>query len=201
MLLQPPKLLHRLFPDILWNIRDSGKSLFLTFDDGPDPEVTPKVLAILNRYQVKATFFCLGHQAKKYPQLVNALRKDGHTIGNHGFEHLDGWKTNTGKYIENAERADEYISSRLFRPPYGRISLSQLHRLKKRYQIVMWDVMSYDFKAPISTCYQIVTGHSNNGSVIVFHDIPKTKNTMLGALEKSITYFREQGFQFRAIGN
>lgn len=202
MYLQPPIVLQRLFPDINWNIRDSGKSLYLTFDDGPNPGTTPEVLGILKKYNAKATFFCLGERAVQFPGLMEAIRKNGHGIGNHGFLHLDGWKTNKTKYIKNAERADKHTSSRLYRPPFGRLSFAQFHALKKKYRIVMWNVMSYDFKAPtIESCTRIVTRRTNNGSVIVFHDVEKTKNIMLRTLENTLMHFQEHGFQFKAIGN
>ncbi len=202
MYLQPPKLLQYVFPDIIWNIREPGRSLYLTFDDGPDPETTPEILHVLEKYHAKATFFCLGKKAMQFPGLMEAIGKNGHVIGNHGFLHLDGWCTNPTEYITNAMKANAYTSSRLFRPPYGRLSLTQLRALKKKYLPVMWDVMSYDFKAPTpEICTRIITRHTNNGSVIVFHDVSKTKNIMPKALEMSIIYFREKGFQFRAIGN
>lgn len=202
MYLQPPIVLQRLFPDIIWNIRDFSKSLYLTFDDGPDPETTTEVLAILEKYNAKATFFCLGEKAMQFPGLMEAIGKNGHVIGNHGFLHLDGWKTNATEYLKNAEKADTFTSPRLFRPPYGHFSFAQLRALKKKYRMVMWDVMSYDFKAPTpDICTRIVTRNTNNGSVIVFHDVGTTRNIMPKALEMSIHFFMEQGFQFKTIGN
>ncbi len=200
MYLQPPKLLQYVFPDIIWNIREPDRTLYVTFDDGPNPETTLEILRVLEKYDAKATFFCLGKKALQFPELIETVIKNGHTPGNHGFDHLDGWRTKTGTYVQNMEKACEFISSNLFRPPHGHLSPAQLRAIRKKYQLVMWDVMSYDFKVPnAGICYNIIERHAKKGSVIVFHEINKTLNITLQALESTLHFYKKQGFEFKAL--
>ncbi len=174
---QPPHILQFLFPQLIWRVPNAGNSIFLTFDDGPDPEATPRVLDILAEYDVKATFFCLGRQVEKYPAIFDRIKKEGHAVGNHTYSHLSGWTAGNKKYFEDISWADDIIGSKLFRPPYGRIRPSQIRVLKKKYKIVMWDVMSgdYDVKQKPEMIINRVQKLSRPGSVVIFHDTIKAE--------------------------
>lgn len=194
---QTGTLISQLFPDVVSRIKTTEKKLYLTFDDGPEPESTTPIIELLGNHQIKATFFCLGENANKYPDLLQAMVKNGHAIGNHGFKHLDGWKTANNTYITNAEKGAEVTGSRLFRPPYGRMKPAQLRTLLKKYHIIYWDVMSYDFKVPSpEKCIHIVKKQTGNGSIIVFHDLQKTKEIMLPVLTSITKYYLAKGFGF-----
>lgn len=195
MILQPPSILKTLFPALIWRIPDAGNSIFLTFDDGPDPEGTARVLDILAEHEAKATFFCLGRQVEKYPAIFDRIKKEGHAVGNHTYSHLSGWTTTNKKYFEDIERANEVIGSELFRPPYGRIRPSQIRVLKEKYKIIMWDVMSGDYD-PRQTPEKIsrrLQKHVRPGSVVVMHDSGKQKevlsNIFSDLLNTSVTKF------------
>lgn len=156
--------------------------LCLTFDDGPDPASTPGLLNILDHYQVKAVFFCSGQAAEKFPSLVEKIKEKGHIAGNHGFSHIDGWKTNTEDYCENADHASRFLPGSFFRPPYGRITISQYRKLKKKYRIIFWDLMAYDFDAGFGAAgsLSVLKRKIRRGSVIVLHDKPQsTANSIL----------------------
>ena len=180
---------------------EGDKSIYLTFDNGPHPNVTPAVLDILKTYSIKATFFCVGDNVVKYPETFSSVVNDGHSIGNHTFNHLKGWKTPFNAYIENIKKCDAYFKSTLFRPPYGKISLKQFLLLRKEYRIILWSVMSYDFKQGISgqQCLSNVLKHTSNGSIIVFHDSVKTMERMLYALPRVIEHYLALGYNFKAI--
>lgn len=184
MVLQPPSILRTLFPSLIWNIPNAGNNIFLTFDDGPDPEATPRILDILAEHDAKATFFCLGRQVKKFPAIFDRIIKEGHAVGNHTYSHLSGWTTGNKRYFEDIARADDIIDSKLFRPPYGRIRPSQIRVLKKKYKIVMWDVMSgdYDAKQKPEEIINRVLKLSIMGSIIVFHDTVKVERKLLFTL-------------------
>ena len=172
MIFQPPSILQSLFPSLIWRIPNAGNKIFLTFDDGPDPEATPQILDLLAKQDAKATFFCLGRQVEKYPAIFDRIKQEGHAVGNHTYSHLSGWTTSNKKYFEDIERADRLIGSKLFRPPYGRIRPSQIRVLKERYKIVMWDVMSgdYDVKQTPEKIAERVQRLVGSGSVVVVHD-------------------------------
>lgn len=197
-----PKLIQQFFASYLWRFSVSKKIVYLTFDDGPIPEVTDFVLTTLKNYNAKATFFCIGDNVRKHPTVFQNIINQGHAIGNHTFNHLKGWKTSTKNYIENVEKAEEYINSKLFRPPYGKIKKLQAKALEKRgYTIVMWDVISADFDQNISNekCLINVIKNATNGSIIVFHDSIKAKERLEFALPKVLDYFSRKGFEFKAI--
>ncbi len=172
MIFQPPSILQSLFPSLIWRIPNAGNKIFLTFDDGPDPEATPRILDLLAGHNAKATFFCLGRQVEKYPAIFDRIKNEGHAVGNHTYSHLSGWTTSNKKYFEDIERADQIIGSKLFRPPYGRIRLSQIKVLKEKYKIVMWDVMSgdYDERQTPERIVERVQKLVQPGSVVVGHD-------------------------------
>jgi len=171
-----------LYPEALFRIKSTEKMLCLTFDDGPDPASTPGLLDILDHYQVKAVFFCSGQAAEKFPSLVEKIKEKGHIAGNHGFSHIDGWKTNTEDYCENADHASRFLPGSFFRPPYGRITISQYRKLKKKYRIIFWDLMAYDFDAGFGAAgsLSVLKRKIRRGSVIVLHDKPQsTANSIL----------------------
>lgn len=202
-LVKTPALLKPLAKDLLWHIDTTKREVFFTFDDGPTPGVTDEVLDLLQRYAAKATFFCLGKNAEANPALFNRIKEEGHAIGNHSYDHPDGWKTPTMAYLRNVIKSAYTIKSNLFRPPYGRITPAQISALKKQYKIVMWDVLSADFdiqKTP-QQCLSNVVEHVQPGSIVVFHDSVKAKANMLHALEGSLEYLKAQGYIFRALSN
>lgn len=207
-----PFVVKKLFPDYIWEISTNKKELFLTFDDGPTPDVTDWVLDELKLFNAKATFFCIGNNVRQHQQLFNRILKEGHSIGNHTFNHIKGWKTKTNKYLENVFEAEKTITenfngfpkSKLFRPPYGQIKPNQGKKLMELgYKIVMWDVLPFDWDKTVSNqeCLDIVVSKSKNGSIIVFHDSVKASNNMKFTLPKVLEHFTEKGYSFRAISD
>lgn len=174
-----------------------NKIIYLTFDDGPTPEVTPWVLSLLEKYQCKATFFCLGKQAEKYPQILSQIQNNRHTIGIHGYEHLNGWQIPANTYVENIHRSAQILSSNLFRPPYGKITLSQWWQLRKYYRIVWWNYLSKDYLAEAcnNKYYQKLLKHSKHKSIIVFHDTPKAAPFLTNYLEAYLQWLTENEFE------
>ncbi|MBC8148023.1 MAG: polysaccharide deacetylase family protein [Bacteroidetes bacterium] len=199
---KPPYLIkilsHKLFT---WQIKTGDKIIYLTFDDGPTGELTPWILETLKEYEAKATFFVVGHNAEKRPDLVKAILEAGHSIGNHTFNHLNGKKTANSEYYDNIEEADRLIKSKLFRPPYGRIKISQAKQLKAKYQIVMWSVLSGDFDRKITKekCLRNAIINTNKGSIIVFHDNIKAKENLLFALPAYLKHYSDLGFRFESL--
>lgn len=193
----------RLFLDksLVWEIPNNNNEVFLTFDDGPHPEITPIVLDLLDRFRAKATFFLIANNAEKYPHIVNDIKNKGHAIGIHTYNHLNGWKTDDNIYLEDIKKASDIVESKLFRPPYGRILRSQIKKLIPNYKIIMWSVLSGDFSKKVSKelCYKNVSKNLKSGSIIVFHDSLKSKENMLYALPKVLKEFSEKGFKFESI--
>lgn len=197
-----PKVVKTLFPNFIWNFESEEKVLYLTFDDGPTPVITDWVLDCLNDYNAKVTFFCIGKNVELYPQIYNRILEEGHTIGNHTFNHLKGWKTKTSEYIQDVNKASIYINSKLFRPPYGRIKPKQSESLiNNGFKIVMWSVLSIDWdkNIPKKECYNNVIKKSKSGSIIVFHDSEKASMNMMYVLPKILDYFSEKGYVFKRI--
>jgi peptidoglycan/xylan/chitin deacetylase (PgdA/CDA1 family) len=195
-LFRPLFLLKLVYPEAIFRVRTNEKELCLTFDDGPHPDVTPHILEILEARNVQAVFFCNGREAEKYPELVNLIVSKGHLVGNHGYIHLNGWNTSVIEYVENAARADEFTSPVLFRPPYGRIRPAQYRMLVKKYKIVLWDLMPYDFDEKIDSkrVLNIMKNKTRPGSVIVLHD--KTSSKCLSFLAEFIKYAENNGYKF-----
>ncbi len=196
-----PAFLRIFYPSLLWQMPAGNQSLYLTFDDGPHPEITPRVLDMLDEYQAKATFFCVGENVQRFPQTYAEIIRRGHRTGNHSMNHLNGWKTNLNLYYENVNECRNLIDSELFRPPYGRITPTQIHTLKKEYKIVMWSVLSYDFDSETTPeqCLNYVLENTEDGAVIVFHDSEKSAENMLYALPKVLDYYSEKGFSFQSL--
>ena len=201
-LITTPKILRMLYPSFLWEMPKGEKKLYLTFDDGPHPTITPQVLEILKKFNAKATFFCIGNNVNKYKETFELVKKEGHAVGSHTFNHERGWKTKTKDYVNSVIEANALIQSPLFRPPHGRIKFSQIRNLKKDFQIVAWTVISYDWDKSLSPddCYNNVIKNAGDGSIIVFHDSEKAVNNMIPALTKVLEYHTDKGFFFEKLG-
>ena len=186
---------------LLWRIPDVKKEIFLTFDDGPTPELTLHILEILKSYGAKATFFCVGENVQRYPKLFNQILNEGHGVGNHTFNHLNAWETDRSLYLENVEKAAEFIPSKLFRPPYGRITPKLIERLKINYRLVMWTVLSGDFDVDTNAeqCFENATAKTETGDILVFHDNIKAKGNVLDALPKTLAHFNSLGIKVNAL--
>lgn len=196
-----PALLKKYYSHLTWDIPNTENKIYLTFDDGPVPEVTEWVLDVLKQYQIKATFFCIGDNVKKHPLVFRRIMDEGHSVGNHTQNHLNGWKTADDIYLNNIEACSKIVDSKLFRPPYGRIKKTQLLLLKTQYSIIMWDVLSGDFdpKTTAEQCYKNVVKNTKPGSVIVFHDSIKAENKLKQTLPQAIEYLLGKGFVFDVI--
>jgi peptidoglycan/xylan/chitin deacetylase (PgdA/CDA1 family) len=197
-----PSIFKKVYRNLTWDVRDETVSLYLTFDDGPTAGITGELLAILNRFDAKATFFCIGRNVERHPELFQQILDAGHAVGNHTYSHLKGWFTKNKEYFDDIDLASQLISSNLFRPAYGMITPSQARFLQQRYRIVMWDVMSFDFDPGTGgvKCLDHVTQYARAGSIVVFHDSLKASEKMLYALPRMLEYFGEKGFVFKAIG-
>lgn len=203
MLIEQPPLLYRLlFPEALWRLKRHGrKVVYLTFDDGPVPEQTPWVLDTLDRYGIKATFFMVGDNVRKYPSLMEEVRRRGHSIGNHTMHHLQGMKVLTVRYLRDVAEAAELIDSHLFRPPHGLLRLKQAKALRQRFNIVMYDLVTRDYSRRLNPdqVFENVRKYARNGSIIVFHDSVKAGENMRQALPRSIEWLKSQGYEFEAL--
>lgn len=201
-------LIKKLFSNYIWEIPNSENKIYLTFDDGPTPEITEWTLQQLKKYNAKATFFCIGDNIRKYPEIFKKVIEEGHSIGNHTFNHLNGWNTSKQDYLENAKKCQSEIYNlqpaicTLFRPPYGKIKPSQSRELRKLgYKIIMWDIISYDFDAKISKekCLENVLTNVKSGSIIVFHDSIKAFPNLEYTLPKVLEILNKKGFVFVKI--
>ena len=198
---RPPYLLKKLYPRGVWRKDRKEKKIYLTFDDGPVPEVTPWVLDILKSYAIKGTFFCVGENVKQNKELYQRILRENHAVGNHTYNHVDGWKTSLTDYLKNVEKCEQQLQSRLFRPPYGRIRKKQQKALESHYSIIMWDVLSgdYDHQTSPEKCLQNVMRNVRNGSIIVFHDSVKAKKNINYALPRFIEQAKVKGYLFEKL--
>lgn len=207
-----PEIIEKLFSNYQWKVATNQKEIYLTFDDGPIPEITPWVLKQLAKFQAKATFFCVGDNISKYPEIYDAVLQEEHRIGNHTFHHLNGWKTKSNSYVENIDKCAFEIekqqmksvtkSDLLFRPPYGKITPSQRKKIvEKGYKIIFWDVLSGDFDQNISkeTCLENVVNNTEKGSIIVFHDSEKAFKNLEYVLPRFLEYFSKKGYVFKSL--
>lgn len=198
---QPPLLYRAMFTKAHWRINKEEKVVYLTFDDGPIPEVTPWVLDTLDKFSIKATFFCVGDNVRKYPEIFEEVKRRGHRVGNHTFNHLQGWRTLTKNYLANVAKADKLIQSNLFRPPHGHVRMPQMWFLKRHYKIIMWDVVTRDYNPDLTgdDIINIVKKRTRNGSIIVFHDSVKSIKRLQESLEGAIQWLLESGYRFEMI--
>ena len=198
---QPSIYLRWLYPRATWRMDSREKSVYLTFDDGPIPEATPFILDVLDRFGIKATFFMVGDNARKYPHLLEEVRRRGHRIGNHTFNHIGGLRWLSRNYVRNVERANELLQTNLFRPPHGWMKWSEYIRLGKRYRVVMWDVVTRDYSKWITPQDVVnnVKRYTRNGSIITFHDSMKSIEKLKSALPESIQWLKEQGYEFKVF--
>lgn len=196
-----PNFIRNLFPNYTWKIPVEEKILFLTFDDGPVPEVTPQVLEILDDFDAKATFFAVGQNVQRNREIFDHILESGHSVGNHTFHHLNGWNEDNIAYFHDVRYAARLTGSTLFRPPYGKLKPAQSQFLQRHYRIVMWDVLSGDFDRNTSAerCVLNVTQNAEPGSIIVFHDSIKSASKVLYALPKVLAHFKNLGFEFHAL--
>jgi len=207
-----PKLVQWMFPQRVWAFHASEKEVYLTFDDGPIPEITPWVLDELKKNNAKATFFCIGDNIQKYPEIFKRILSEGHSVGNHTFNHLNGWKTSTSAYLENVIKAENSMrknselriqnSELFFRPPYGKITSKQAKiLLKKGFKIIMWNVLSYDYDANVSEekCLQNVLKNMKSGSIIVFHDSKKAEKNLRYVLPKVLEFAKNNDCKLLSI--
>jgi peptidoglycan-N-acetylglucosamine deacetylase len=199
-----PGWLRKLYKQCIWSMPSDEKIIYLSFDDGPHPAITPFVLDELKKYNAKASFFCIGKNVLAYPDVYKRIIDEGHATGNHSFNHLNGWKTNDSTYLNDVAEAKKTINSNLYRPPYGRIKRSQLRQLgSNRFKLktIMWTVLSGDFdeKLPAEKCLENVLSKTEPGSIVVFHDSEKANIRMRYALTGSLKYFSGKGYRFEKI--
>ncbi len=205
-------IIKRLFSNLIWDIPNQEKKIYLTFDDGPTPEITEWVLTKLDKYNAKATFFCIGKNIAANPEIFSKIIEKGHSIGNHTYNHLNGWKNSTIEYIKNTQLCENSISnlnseflhlkSKIFRPPYGKIKPAQAKKLRQQgYKIIMWDVLSADFDTNISKekCLDNVLNNTQSGSIIVFHDSAKAFKNLEYVLPRVLEHLAQNNYSFEAI--
>ena len=201
-LAKTPWIVKKLYSNYVWNMNKNDKIIYLTFDDGPHPTITNFVLDILKKHNAKASFFCIGKNVELYFDVYNRIINEGHTVGNHTQNHLKGWQTKDEIYLKDIEQAATNIDSKLFRPPYGRITKFQSSLLiEQGYKVIMWDVLSGDFDINLSKekCAENVLLNATNGSIIVFHDSEKAKERIEYALPKVLEYFSNLGYEFKNL--
>ena len=218
-----PEFVKTLFPHLVWNVETENKELYLTFDDGPTPEVTDWVLQCLAEYKAKATFFCIGNNIEKHPEIFKKIISEGHAVGNHTYNHLKGWKHKTKHYVADVEKTQHQINSKsqitnhkfdniktetfdlkLFRPPYGKFKVKQSKKLQKLgYKIVLWDVLSYDWDKSVGekACLKNVISAASEGSIVVFHDSVKASLNLKYVLPKVLEFYGKQGFEFKSLNS
>lgn len=200
-LVRTPRILQKICPGLTWRMPADTRTLYLTFDDGPIPEVTPWVLEQLRAYRAKATFFCVGENVERHPDILAQVLAEGHSIGNHTHKHLNGLKTGSHSYHQDVARCAQVLDTDLFRPPYGKLRPTQLKHLQQQYRIVMWDVLSGDFDSAITAerCYRNIVDHAREGSIVVLHDSLKAAPHLRVVLPRVLSFFAERGFAFEAI--
>jgi peptidoglycan-N-acetylglucosamine deacetylase len=200
-LAKTPDFLKPLASSMVWDVKSAEKEIYLSFDDGPDPEITPQVLSILKEFNAKACFFCVGNNVQNNPNIFRSVIDGGHTVGNHTFQHEKGWDTDQNEYLRSVLRCHELVKSNLFRPPYGRITRHQVLALKAKYHIIMWDVLSGDFDPLMDgdKCASNVIKNAKSGSIVVFHDSLKCKEKVLYALPIVLDHFSKLGYSFPAL--
>jgi len=206
-LISIPWWIRKLFPHYTWSLKNSEQRVYLTFDDGPHPTITPWVLDELEKYNAKATFFCIGKNVAQHPRVYQRILDEGHSVGNHTHTHLDGWKTNPERYTKDVQQAAQYIDSRLFRPPYGKMTKSQFKAIREalsdEVDVIMWNVLSGDFDDSFSPqqCLRNVSRNARSGSIVVFHDSEKAYHNLFAVLPQALLYLTEKGFVLDKMGS
>jgi peptidoglycan/xylan/chitin deacetylase (PgdA/CDA1 family) len=203
-LVKTPWLLKKLYPQLMWQVNSAPRCIYLTFDDGPIPIVTPFVLNILKQYNAKATFFCIGDNVRKHPEIFEQVKNEGHAIGNHTYNHLKGWDTDDQTYLNNFLQADKLLNTTLFRPPYGRMKRSQVKLLKDAkpgLDIIMWSVLSGDFDVSLKPekCLDNVLKNTQSGDIVLFHDSLKAKERMEYVLPRAMEEWSKEGYVFSGL--
>jgi peptidoglycan/xylan/chitin deacetylase (PgdA/CDA1 family) len=200
-LIKTPGFVQGLFPNFTWKIPSNEREVFLTFDDGPVPSTTPWILDLLDSFNAKATFFCVGENVARNPDLFAEIKRRGHMVGNHTYNHLAGWSTDNIDYYHNIRKCAQLVDSPLFRPPYGKMKPSQIQFLQRHYQIVMWDVLSGDFDEEMTPerCYSNVVRNVTEGSIVVMHDNIKSFDVLQEALPAILQDLQAQGYTFKAL--
>jgi len=198
-----PEIIRYYYKDVIWKIPDEEKSIFLTFDDGPDERTTNSILKILDQYNVKVTFFCVGKKAKENLKIIEKIGGNGHTIGNHSYSHVNGWRVKTDEYLKDIDKCNEVLHSKLFRPPYGKISRQQIKVIKNQYDIVLWSVLPGDFDKNVSKekCLLRSINNTTSGTIIVFHDNINTIDKVIYCLPKYLEHFTKSGFKFKPLSD
>ena len=199
MLISPPKIIRAFFPSLVWRKENTKNKIWLTFDDGPHPIVTPFILQILKEENVKATFFLIGKEIKKYPNIFQNIINEGHLVANHSYSHKNGWLTSNKAYLKDIEKCQKIMpKNKIFRPPYGKISPFQIRKLKKIYQIILWDILTCDYSKHITAnkIKQNVLLNIQSGSIIVFHNNAKSYNHLKKILQETIQEIKKNGFVF-----
>ncbi len=196
-----PKFIRNTYPSCLWNYSRRTNTVYFTFDDGPNPNTTPQLLDLLKELDVKATFFCVGENVQKYPELFQRIKDEGHVVGNHSYNHLNGYKTKSKEYFENIQKAHEVIQSPLFRPPYGKVKRAQITKLKKNYKVVMWSLLVGDWDKTLTKeqCFFILKKRLKGGDIIVLHDSEKAFDRMMFTVERGVEWARAKGFEIGLV--
>jgi peptidoglycan-N-acetylglucosamine deacetylase len=198
---QLPVFFRGVYRMVTWRKDSRLKNIYLTFDDGPIPQVTPWVLDVLDQYGIKATFFCVAENVWRYPEIYKEILRRGHRTGNHTYNHLRGFFTSTKKYLANVEKAAGFVQSDLFRPPHGELRFPQYFRLRKKFKIIQWDVITRDYNPDLTgeQVLRIVKKYARNGSIVVFHDSLKSERNMKYAMPKAVEFLLEQGYSFEKL--
>ncbi|MFA6831966.1 MAG: polysaccharide deacetylase family protein [Bacteroidaceae bacterium] len=198
---QPPNFFRKIYSEAIFRMDPNEKAVYLTFDDGPDPKITPWVLDLLKHYEIKATFFMVGDNVRKHPAIFDKVVEAGHRIGNHTFNHVRGFDCMSPRYLENTELANQYLKTDLFRPPHGHMRRIQYNTLKERYHIIMWDLVTRDYSSKLRWPQVLanVMKYARNGSIITFHDSVKSWHNLEEALPKAIDFLLEEGYQFKVF--
>ncbi|PKP50782.1 MAG: polysaccharide deacetylase family protein [Bacteroidetes bacterium HGW-Bacteroidetes-12] len=193
--------IKKYYSNFVWKIPTAEKIIYLTFDDGPTPEITEWTLATLKAFNAKATFFCVGSNAAKHPEIFQQIIAEGHAVGNHTHHHVNGWHTDNEAYLRNIKKCEEVVITNLFRPPYGRIKKSQYELIKDDYKVIMWDILSGDFDSNTSPekCLSNVINNTTEGAIIVFHDSLKAADNLKFTLPKVLAHLAEQGYRFEKL--
>ena len=199
-----PGWLKKLYPGCVWDVEPKEKTLYLSFDDGPHPTITPYILNLLKKYNAQAIFFCIGQNIEKFPEVYRQIIEEGHLTGNHTQHHFNGWKTNDETYIRDITDARDKIGSNFFRPPYGRIKRSQMRLLKEKYpaiKVIMWNILAGDWDENLNPekCFKQIKARISDGDIIVFHDTDKAFERLEYALPRVLEFFSEKGYRFKKI--